>query len=200
MVVIFPTGVEWCLTLSPWATISTCLFGCIRFLWLWSSGSRWCMVHCIYNHEWPSCWSVKEIAVKELTCMPNVLAVVLWGPHWAGKHVLFHTDNLAMVQVVQALNAADPLLCSLLRCLYFYSAHYQFTFTAEHIPGVKNVAADALSRNNLPLFRSLFLQVPRHTIPHRLVELFLLQMPDWNSGAWMTQFRSSLLPASPPLQ
>ena len=148
-----------------------------------------------FNHEWPSCWSAKEIAAKEL--LPIVLAAVLWGPHWAGRHILFHTDNLAVVQVVRNLNAADPLLCNLLRCLYFYSAHYHFTFTAAHIPGVKNVAADALSRNNLPLFHSLFPQVPQHTIPHSLVKLFLLQIPDWNSGAWMTLFRSSLLPASP---
>ena len=126
-----------------------------------------------------------------------MLAAVLWGPHWVGRHILFHTDNLAVVQVARNLNAADLLLCNLLRCLYFYSAHYHFTFSAVHIPGVKNVAADALSRNNLPLFHSLFPQVPRHTIPHSLVELFLLQIPDWNSGAWMTQFRSSLLPASP---
>ena len=44
MVVIFLTGVEWCLTLSPRATICTCLFSCNRFFWLWSSSSRWCMV------------------------------------------------------------------------------------------------------------------------------------------------------------
>ena len=118
--------------------------------------------------------------MKEL--LPVVLAAVVWGPQWAGRHFLFHTDNLAVVQVVRNLNAADPLLCNLLQCLHFYSAHYQFMFTAAHIPGVKNVAADALSCNNLHLFYSLFPQVPRHTIPHSLVELFLLQDPDWNSG------------------
>ena len=120
--------------------------------------------------------------MKELLLI--VLAAVVWGPQWAGRHVLFHTDNLAVVQVVRNLNVADPLLCNLLRCLYFYSAHYYLMFTAAHIPGVKNVAADALSCNNLHvhLFYSLFPQVLRHTIPHSLVELFLLQVPDWNLG------------------
>ena len=118
--------------------------------------------------------------MKEL--LPIVLAAVAWGPQWAGRHILFHTDNLAVVQVVWNPNTADPSLCNLLWCLYFYSAHYQFMFTAAHIPGLKNVAADALSRNNLHLFYSLFSQVPRHTIPHSLVKLFLLQVPDWNSG------------------
>ena len=94
----------------------------------------------------------------------------------------FYADNLAVVQVVQNLIAVDRLLCSLLQCLYFYSAHYQLTFTVTHIPGVKNVAADALSCNNLPLFHTLFLQVPQHTIPYGLAELFLLQILNWNSG------------------
>ena len=81
--------------------------------------------------------------MKEL--LPIVLVAILWGPHWAGIHMLFHTDNLAVVQVVQNLNVVDPLLCNLLRCLYFYFAHYHFTFTTAHIPGLKNVAADTLS-------------------------------------------------------
>ena len=100
--------------------------------------------------------------------------------------------------MVRNLNVADPLLCNLPWCLYFYSAHYYRMFTAALIPGVKNVAADALSCNHLlvHLFYSLFPQVLQHTIPHSLVELFLLQVPDWNSGTWMSQFRSSLLPAS----
>ena len=51
-----------------------------------------------------------------------------------------HADNLAVVQVVQNPNAVDPLLCSLLRSLYFYSAHNQFTFTVAH-SWCKNVAA-----------------------------------------------------------
>ena len=151
-----------------------------------------------FNQEWPSCWSEKDISAKEL--IPIVLAAALWGPHWPGKQVLFHTDNLAVVQVIKNMNAANQLLCNLLRCLYFYAAHYRFTFTAEHIPGVKNVAADALSRDNLPLFHSLFPQVPRHTIPHTLAQLLLLQIPDWNSGSWMSQFRGSLLPDFPRRQ
>ena len=151
-----------------------------------------------FNHMWPSCWSVKDIAVKELLSI--VLAAAMWGPCWAGRHILFHTDNLAVVQVIQNLNAADLLLCNLLRCLYFYAAHYRFTFTAKHIPGVKNIAADGMSRNNLPLFHSLFPQVPQHMIPHSLTQLLLLQIPDWTSGAWMTQFRGSLLPDFPRQQ
>ena len=150
-----------------------------------------------FNAQWPPSWSSVNIAVKEL--VPVVLAAVLWGPLWRGQHILFHIDNMAVVQVVRNLNASDCCLGQLLRCLYFYAAHFQFSFSAAHIPGVQNTAADALSHGDLPHFYSLFPQVPRHTIPPTLVNLFLAQTPDWNSTTWMTLFRASLLPASPPL-
>ena len=140
--------------------------------------------------QWPPHWACVDIAVKEL--VPVLLAAALWGPSWRGQHVLFHIDNMAVVQVVRNLNASNPLLCHLLRCLYFYSAHFRFTFSATHIPGVQNIAADALSRQNLSLFRSLFPQLPQHTVPLALVDLFLRQTPDWNSAPWMRLFRGSL--------
>ena len=38
----------------------------------------------------------------------------------------------------------------------FYAAYYKFYFSAEHVPGVLNVVADALSQNNVPSFPILF--------------------------------------------
>ena len=58
-----------------------------------------------------------EIVVKEL--VPVVIAAAIRGASWTGCCILFHIDNLAMVTVVQKLNARDPLLGNLLRCLFF---------------------------------------------------------------------------------
>ena len=148
-----------------------------------------------FNLRWPVTFAGIDIVVKEL--VPVVLSAVMWGPFWKGQHVLFHIDNMAVVQVVEKLSAYDPRLCHMLRCLYFYSAHFQFTFSATHIPGVQNIAADALSRHNLTLFRTLYPQLQQHTVPPSLVNLYLGQPPDWNSTAWMRLFVASLLPASP---
>ena len=81
----------------------------------------------------------------------------------------------------------------MLRCLYFYSALFQFEFSAEHIPGVQNVAADALSRDNLVLFSSFLPQATQVQIPASLLDLLLIQRPDWGSVNWINLFRDSLL-------
>ena len=47
--------------------------------------------------------------------------------------------------------------------LYFYSAHFQFTFSATHIPGMQNIAADALSRHNLTLSHFLSTAAATHS-------------------------------------
>ena len=109
------------------------------------------------------------------------MAAGLWGPVWAGHHVQFHVGNMAVVAVIQNLNAKDGRLGHLLRCLYFYVAFYCFNFSAAHIPGVQNTAADALSRGNSSRFHSLFPQVQECVIPPDLASLLLQQPPDWNS-------------------
>ena len=37
----------------------------------------------------------------------------------------------------------------LLRCLWFFVAYFDITISATHLPGVTNVTADHLSRNNV---------------------------------------------------
>ena len=148
-----------------------------------------------FSLRWPPHWAEIDISIKELA--PLVIACAIWGPTWSGQHVLFHVDNLAVVQVVQRLNARDPYLCHFLRCLYLYSAFFNFEFSATHIPGTENVAADALSRGYYSLFHFLQPQVHEQVVPLLLVTLFLLFLPDWNCPAWTAQFRLSLRAAWP---
>jgi hypothetical protein len=46
----------------------------------------------------------------------------------------------------------DDRLNGLMRILHLLQTKYQFQFAARHIAGVRNVGADALSRNNLFAF------------------------------------------------
>ena len=160
-------------------------YGCGAFL----KGVGW------FKVEWPEDWLEVNISAKEL--VPVVVAAAIWGRLWAGKHIRFHSDNIAVVAILNSRTARDPILMHLLRCFSFYSAYFQFHFSAEHIAGVMNTAADALSRNNLTLFSSLVPQVPQISLPPSLRQLLITTKPDWGSQAWTNLFASSLLEVLP---
>ena len=93
---------------------------------------------------WPAD-APKNIAVLEL--IPIVLAAMLWGNHWTGKCILFHTDSMAAHCSAESLLPRDPHLASLIRELAIISIEHDFHFQTKHLPGKQNVAADLLSRN-----------------------------------------------------
>jgi len=69
---------------------------------------------------------------------------------------------------------------------------YNFWFTATHIPGKKNIVADALSHNKLPVFFSQMPQAMSH--PAKLSPAILsLVSQDLTciSTSWMTLFEDS---------
>ena len=82
----------------------------------------------------------------------------------------------------------------LLRSLFFFEAEFQFSLVAAHIPGNQNTLADALSRNNLPLFLQLSSQEVSGptSLPAPLLELLAIQRPDWTSAAWREKFKDIL--------
>jgi len=133
-----------------------------------------------------------SIAPKEL--FPIIVASMVWGRLWQGQCVCFHCDNEAVVSIINQQSAKDPLLCHQLRCLFFVSASYGFELCASHTPGVENVAADALSRNNLSLF---FMQEPRAVrmptpVPLELKVGLSVAQPQWKCRDWTLWFSSSI--------
>ena len=46
-----------------------------------------------------------SITVKEL--VPVVLASAVWGPYWSGLHICFHSDNSAVVALLQSLTSRN---------------------------------------------------------------------------------------------
>ena len=148
-----------------------------------------------FQAQWPEQWAEVDIATKELVLV--VVAAAVWGSQWASRHVRFHSDNMAVVAVLNTRTAKSPLLMHLLRCFSFYSAHFRFHFSAEHVPGAMNTAADAISLNNLSLFFSLAPQTPQFPIPPSLSQLLIDSRPDWGSASWTQLFARSLTEVSP---
>ena len=161
-----------------------------------TSGMQW------FQLQWPPqlqgrSTPLSSIAVKEM--IPVVISAAIWGLEWTGKHVLFRCDNSSVVSILTHWSAKDTHLAHLSRCLFFFAAHYNFTFTAEHIAGGDNKLADALSRNNLTLFLTLFPQASPSPspIPKALSNLLLEHPIEWTSPVWRQQFRDSTHRALP---
>ena len=142
-----------------------------------------------FQFQWPEAWSGSCIAVKEL--FPVLVSAALWGKCWFGRSVKFVCDNQAVVQALTSGRVRDTHLMHLLRCLFFMEAHFG---SAVHIPGKKNLAADALSRNCLYEFFNILPKAPRMptAIPPSLCEL--LSNPDlqWTHHRWRELFSMML--------
>ena len=150
------------------------------------------------NTQWFSLkWATKamslHITVKEL--IPITIAAGLWGPQWRGQSVKVWCDNEAVVAIINQNSSRDLEAMHLVRCLAFIMAKFDFFLFASHIKGQHNKIADALSRDTVPLFRTLHPQAQLHPmdIPSALLDLLIVEKPDWLSASW-TELWSSIFP------
>ena len=145
-------------------------------------------------------WTAMHISPKEL--FPIVIAMAVWGPNWGGQRVCCYCDNIAVVYAINKGTARDPQMMRLIHTLFFFCATYRVTISARHIPGVRNTAADALSRANLPLFFTLNPQAAPlpSVIPDVLQQLVLNRKLLWTSPSWIKLFTSTLATVSPLLR
>ena len=144
-------------------------WGCGAFL----SSGEW------FQLEWPESWSDTHITVKEL--LPIVIAVALWADRWRGTTVRCLCDNAAVVAVVNSGSSKCEKVMHLMRSLFFLAVQQDITLVAQHIPGVENREADALSRNDHLFFlaQNTGAQRTATIIPQELVQALVLQRPDW---------------------
>ena len=163
-------------------------WGCGAFL---SHSRKW------FQIPWPPNWLKTNIATKEL--LPVVVAAAIWGKHWTGLCVHFYSDNQAVVAALSARATRSPQLMHLLRCLFFFEAHFGFEHRAYHIRGSHNKLADALSRDRISTFRILSPQAAEapEVIPPPLTEMLLDLSLTWTSQRWKDLFKATLREVSP---
>ena len=104
--------------------------------------------------------------------------------------VLCHCDNRAVVDVVNSGYSRDRDMMHLLRCLFFISEHHHFLVEAVHLPGKRNIAADALSRNNASQFLQVVPEAQKQPtpVPEQALRLLVVEQPDWMSSSWTELF------------
>ena len=164
-------------------------YRCFRIFWLGCGawwGVKWIQL------QWPAGTEEWSIAHKEL--LPIVLARMVWGHRWTNPRIMVHCDNEVIVEVVAAGYSKEANLMHLLRCLFLVTAFHELSLRSMYIQGVQNVAADAISRNNMVVFNT---QVSGATpapvdLQPEALDLLIGRRPDWTSPAWCRWFSNWL--------
>lgn len=105
-----------------------------------------------YGH-FPSWWQSQNITLLEL--YPIVLAVETWFSEFANRRVIFHTDNKALVSVINSQTSRETGVMILIRRLVLFCLEHNIVFSSVHIRGSSNSASDALSRFQVQVFYGL---------------------------------------------
>lgn len=102
---------------------------------------------------WDTVWAHHNITIKEL--YPIVMAVSLWAERFANKCIALHTDNEAVVHILNAQSSRDTQIMHLVRKFVLTCLQHNIHFKALHVPGINNPLADALSRLQVDKFKKL---------------------------------------------
>ena len=161
-------------------------------VWSDASGSWGCAA--VWNGKWfQISWKDHpefmdtSIAGKEM--LPIAVAAAIWGKEWRGCTVEFNCDNEAVVHSLVAGSCKERNMAHMLRCLFFIEAKFNFSIVASHVPGVLNVQADALSRNQPQIFFNSNPQAitTPSSVPKELIT-GLTKLDLWTSPTWAKWF------------
>ena len=102
---------------------------------------------------------------------PIVVSLSVWAGQLINKCVTFHTDKMALSEVINKKTTKDKELLVLLDAIVLSCLKHNIMFKAVHIAGVLNTQADALLRLQVAKFKSLGKDmVPKPTVvPHPLL-------------------------------
>ena len=118
-------------TLHMWSDASKAGFGA-TFQSLW-----------IQSH-WPLDWTPLNIAILEL--YPVYVLIGMFGNSLQHTQITYHCDNQAVVTIVNNQTSKDKQIMKIVRPLILLLLKFNINLKMVHVPGVKNILADSISR------------------------------------------------------
>ena len=94
-----------------------------------------------------------NITILEL--YPIVLSVLLFGDKMRNERITFFIDNATLVDIINKATSHDATVMVFVHQLVLACLSFNILFRARHVPGVKNVLADSLSRLQVSKSRQL---------------------------------------------
>lgn len=117
----------------------------------------------VFGHHWaylgwPDHWKASDIFsdITFLELVPITMAFAIWGSNLSGKRLIIHTDNEALVSILNCNTSKSKRVMYLLRQLVLQGLMLNIQFKAKHIAGIYNVKADSLSRQQWNRFKASF--------------------------------------------
>lgn len=132
--------------------------------------------------QWPEHWNNPDIMsdITFLELVPIVLSLFLFKVEFLNKRILFHTDNKALVSIINKKSSKSKRVMELIRPFVLRTMLYNMQFKAVHIEGRINCIADAISRQQWQRFRTLAPEAKAEKLPipqdflHLISELKLI--------------------------
>ena len=133
-------------------------------------GSYW------FHGLWSDYCKTLNIAVLEL--YPVVLALHLWSHLLRGKCLTVHSDNMAVVHIINNCTSKNSIMMKLVRKLVLFSMSNDIFIRATHIVGSTNLTSDFLSRDKV-------LEALQH---NRGLKMRPVVIPeDWSLDKWLME-------------
>ena len=124
---------------------------------------------------WPD--DLREVDITALEFYPITIALIIWSSKLTNLNLNIHTDNEALVSIINNQTVKKNELClKLLRIFVLTCLRHNIYVKAYHIRGTSNTICDALSRLQETRFKLLApnmqpepIQIPVHLSPDVLL-------------------------------
>ena len=103
--------------------------------------------------RWPKQF-LEEVkpSIALLEFFPIVMGLYIWCDHLKDRKVVFHSDNMAVVNIVNKQYSGCKYIMALVRLFVITCLTNNITFKSQFVPGRLNDTADALSRFQMDRF------------------------------------------------
>ena len=98
---------------------------------------------------------LRDMSINWRELFAIVVAAATFGHQWSSKRILFHCDNMCIVEVLNSGTCKSDPIMDLVRHLFYISAKCSFELSACYVNTKVNDIADSLSRLQFARFRTL---------------------------------------------
>jgi len=116
------------------------------------------------------------------TC-PHCVGYRSLGTPAGSKGGLGKSDNLNVVTAINKGSCREAVVMHLLRCMWFFVAHFDIRVVAEHLAGKDNTIADQISGNDITQMRRIHAGLSRWPtlVPTPILHMISPKGLDWVS-------------------